>query len=120
MKRTHVCQESKICKFCFLPKHQNHQCPLKFEKMPQFLIRLCFFTFIYDKEENPILALFYREEEQRGLFKQYIFCDPQFKVNGDFLQEKTLDANYLNNMWPLEKDFKCNFKLSKSSFRDLV
>ena len=117
MKKNHVCEANQICKFCFSPKEKNnHQCPQKFEKLPQFFIRLCFFTFIYDKNENPIMALFYREEEKRGLFKQYIFCDSKlnFDLKNSF-SKVNLEASYLNDQWP-QKDFKCKFKLSESSF----
>ena len=115
VKANHICHEGAICKFCFTQKEKGfHQCPLKFEIAPKFLTRLGFFKFVADDEGLPLLAIFYREENERGSFKKYVFLDPtiNWKISNGPDEKVT---SYLLKEWPLKKDFNTHCKISKTS-----
>ena len=84
--------------------------------------RLCFFNIIFNEDDNldPYLALFYREEKERGNFSKYCFVnDTPFGFTND------IDENYLSYPYlphdrdAPNKDFAClNRRKKKKSTED--
>ena len=112
VKESHICNEGFVCKFCFLKKEFNHQCPIKIEKNVRFLTRLGFFKIVSDINQKPIMVIFYREEEQRGLFSKYIFFDEELNDTA-FEAEGVFKKAYIDAKWDLNIEFNNQDKSSK-------
>ena len=119
LKRLHQCGDSKICKFCYLIKETNHLCPLKIERVPEFHVRLAFFKIVVDENNLPFLAIFYREDIKRGVFREHIFFDKTFQCPNNC--NDNVNENYLEAKWNISAQFKDPVKLQeKSSFCDYL
>ena len=122
LRETHNCFDFSICKFCYKPKESDHLCKLRWPKPIMSHNRLCFFNIIFNEDDNldPYLALFYREEKERGNFSKYCFVnDTPFGFTND------IDENYLSYPYlphdrdAPNKDFAClNRRKKKKSTED--
>jgi len=82
LKNNHRCIDSKMCKGCFKLKEPDHLCRMKFEKCLKGHTRLAFFKIAFDKiSSEPLFAIFYREEQERGTFSKYVFFEPTLEVS---------------------------------------
>ena len=115
VKAAHICSEGRTCRNCFLIKENWHQCPMKLEKPHDFHVRLSFFKIIFDDFNDPLFAIFYREEKERGNFNKYIFFEKD--LGNDIFEENYLNEKYFNPDWNIDISFKSGSKLSdKSTF----
>ena len=114
VKLKHVCCENTFCKFCFSVKEKDsHQCKLKFELAPKFLTRLAFFKFVTDENGSLLLAIFYREELERGLFQKYNFS--YISDNRHTPPSENLKVSYIDEKWCLNEEFNNGCKIFESS-----
>ena len=93
LREAHNCFDFSICKFCYKTKELDHLCKLRWPKAIMSHNRLCFFNIIFNEDDNldPYLALFYREEKERGNFTKYCFVnDTPFGFSTE------IDENYLS------------------------
>ena len=113
VKAAHLCAEGRICKNCFLIKENWHQCPMKLEKPHDFHTRLSFFKIIFDNSDQPLFAIFYREEKERGNFNKYVFFENE--LGHDIFEENCLNQQYFQPPWDINVAFKSCSKLSNKS-----
>ena len=96
LKESHNCFDFSICKFCYKKKEFDHLCKLRWPKPIMSHNRLCFFNIIFNEDENldPYLALFYREEKERGNFTKYCFVNETPFGFSNETSEDYLSYNY--------------------------
>ena len=96
LKESHNCFDFSICKFCYKKKESDHICKLRWPKAIMSHNRLCFFNIIFNENENldPYLALFYREEKERGNFTKYCFVNETPFGFSNETSEDYLSYNY--------------------------
>ena len=115
VKAAHICSEGRTCRNCFLIKENWHQCPMKLEKPHDFHTRLSFFKIIFDNIDQPLFAIFYREEKERGNFAKHIFFDNE--LGHDIFEDNCLSEQYFKPNWDIDIAFKlCNKLSDKSTF----
>lgn len=102
LKRTHVCVNSKLCSDCHKPSEPDHLCRLAQVKLPPFHNRLCFFKIIFlpndvnsfNDVSIPLMAIFMREEKERGFFKNYVFFNPIYYDKSHYSQTNQFKFSY--------------------------
>ena len=116
LSNNHKCTDLKMCKICFKMKEPNHLCQMKFEKSATYHTRLAFFKIAFDKISNePLFALFYREENLRGDFSKYIFFDPNLN-SSNIIENNQLSSPYFDSQLPIpNQDFP---RMSKIKLKD--
>ena len=82
IQANHECSNLGICKFCFKFKEEDHICKLSRTKFTKYHNRLAFLVLevetLCDFSIEPILALIYLEQGQRGKFQKYIISYDDF------------------------------------------
>ena len=122
LRESHSCFDFSICRFCYQTKEIDHLCKLRWPKPLVSHNRLCFFNIIFQMDETsePVLALFYREEDERGNFTKYSFLN-----DGPITYTEDIVKNYVHfNYFPdilndIKTDFEClNRRKRKKSTED--
>ena len=118
----HNCFDFSICRYCYQKKESDHLCKLRWPKPVMSHNRLCFFNVIFNEAErlDPYLALFYREEKERGSFtKHCLFDELAFGFTNE-IDENYVSFNYFAPECNIEhKDFTClNRKRKKKKTED--
>ena len=108
LRESHSCFDYSICKFCYQSKEPDHLCKLRWPKPITSHNRLCFFNIIFTETDTmePLLAIFYREEEYRGNFTKYFFLKEEAVGYSDEIVKNYFNFNY----FPMDANFNQNFE----------
>jgi len=99
---------------------------MKHEQCLQSHTRLAFFKIAFDKiSSEPLFAIFYREEQERGTFSKYVFFEPTLglpKVEKKFMLSRTyfdpeLNIPHQSFMTKKSKKLKADFLSSMQNLR---
>ena len=113
LKKSHTCDQFKICRNCYRLKEANHLCKLKIEKPHSFNSRLAFFQIVFDQITSiPIAAFFLREESKRGTFTKYAFYDELIQCKSKE-ESNFFIQNYFEKFQDYNKDFFDSKKIEK-------
>lgn len=85
LKQNHNCSDLGMCKICYKPRELDHICKLSKCKIPKSHNRLAFLYLEVAKLEDfsldPLFALIYLEQGQRGCFEKYLISDFDFNFD---------------------------------------
>ena len=116
MKKRHVCGSLRNCRYCFFPQEQEHHlCLIRKEKCHNYHSRLGFCQLQLFGGNELLMALIYREENERGFFAKYSFFSKKFNVKDT--KDNTFSYDYMKGSVPKKQvQFKLGKPNSKRSF----
>lgn len=108
IKNSHYCSTNGYCKYCKQEKESDHLCKLQHVRPAPYHSRLCFFKILFISNDFPLMAMFLKEEKERGQFTKFTFVNNIIMNSNNHVLTSYLNFTY----------FKPDTKYA--SFRDLL